>query len=87
MIPLLLLVVGALTIDTPAPPGAPPAAEAPSDVAVDAAQLQVREQLDTAEAAFMERARLMNQLMSRCPEHEEALRGIYAMGKSGFILG
>ncbi len=59
----------------------------PSDAAVEAARPQILERLDQAEAEYIERVRLMNQLMERCPEHREAIQGIYALGKHGFIIG
>ncbi len=62
-------------------------APAPSDEAITAAQSQVQDALEQADAAFMERVKLMNQLMARCPEHREALQGIYALGKHSFIVG
>jgi len=62
-------------------------ARLPSDAASIAAQAELEDPLDQAEAAFMERVRLMNQLMTRCPEHKKALQGIYALGKTSFIVG
>lgn len=59
----------------------------PREAVLIAAAAEMDEEIDAAETLFVERARSINQLMTRCPEHREALQGIYALGKSGFIVG
>ena len=50
-------------------------ADPPRDEVALAAQAEIEDQLLLLEREFLERARLMNQLMERCPEHKKALQG------------
>ena len=58
----------------------------PTDMVSTSASQELRPELEAAEAAFMEHVRPINRLKTRCPEHEAALQGVYALGKHGFIL-
>ncbi len=72
-----------LELQRPGGEWAPRAREA----VLSAAMAEIEAELDAAEAAYVERVRLMHQLMTRCPEHDKALQGIYALGKHSFIVG